>query len=346
MSPSAQIPARNDFIDYLKGVLIFLVVCGHTIEYPAPPGDTAFYEDPLFKAIYIFHMPLFMAVSGFVSFYGIYSSDFLFCVQKRIRQLVVPAICWPLLNLLCALLVFALLQQSLAGGFHAFKHWIPSFRPGLWFLWAVFGSMATVAALRKFKLDRLEFFAITTVAFLFLPDGGDIYLFKFTFPFFCLGYALAKKDQIHLPSKIHPLLATTIFALSILCYVLWTRDTYVYVTRMHPAVNNLYNIALRWFAGAVVSAAFILLMRAVYRFSSSTILINWGRRSLDIYVIHSWFFFGLNFLDRPALHAWWFSFLAAPFFAGLICFVAYECGQGLSHIPITRTLLLGQSRKS
>ena len=63
---------RNAYIDYLRGLLVLLVAYGHTIQYIAYRNKTAeFFDDPIFKLICIFHMPLFMVASGFVSFYSI-----------------------------------------------------------------------------------------------------------------------------------------------------------------------------------------------------------------------------------------------------------------------------------
>lgn len=51
--------------DALKGVLILLVVLGHSIQNTI--GD-ACYINHLWNIIYSFHMPAFMAISGYLSF--------------------------------------------------------------------------------------------------------------------------------------------------------------------------------------------------------------------------------------------------------------------------------------
>ena len=54
---------RIDFVDNLKGVLIILVVIGHfLLRAPGTPSTIL-----LYKTIYLFHMPLFIFVSGFLS---------------------------------------------------------------------------------------------------------------------------------------------------------------------------------------------------------------------------------------------------------------------------------------
>lgn len=337
---------RNDFADYLKGALIFLVACGHLIQYVGYQGEAGYYLDPLFKAIYTFHMPLFMAVSGYVSFRAIAKTSLLHCAGRRFRQVIVPAVCWPLLYLLARLSIFILNSGSVAGGWHAFHHFLAHFKPGFWFLWAVFAATVVVSALKKFRLDRLEFFAVAAVVFLFAPEGACIYLIKYTFPFFCLGYALARGDQIRLPATLPPLGTAVILAASAGCYLLWTTDTYVYTTRMWPAPANLPNIALRYFAGAVISATFVLLLFWIYRRAKSPRLSHWGRRSLDIYIIHIFLVEILAACVHPATGSPWFSWLGAPVLAGILCLISCRIGDWLGRIPVLRALLLGRISES
>ena len=55
---------RNPLIDVLKGFTIILVVIGHACQWFS--GDDR--SQPLYTTIYAFHMPLFMFLSGYVSF--------------------------------------------------------------------------------------------------------------------------------------------------------------------------------------------------------------------------------------------------------------------------------------
>ena len=89
---------RLHYIDNLKGVLILLVVLGHCIQCT----DLDFDHNAVFRYIYSFHMPLFMCVSGFVS----YKPDIKWqTVQKRFRQLIIPFLAWVALLLLAVSLV-------------------------------------------------------------------------------------------------------------------------------------------------------------------------------------------------------------------------------------------------
>lgn len=58
---------RDYSFDYLKGILIFLVVLGHCPAFLLTPQGAEFdrWSDPMFVFIYSFHMPLFMLTTGF-----------------------------------------------------------------------------------------------------------------------------------------------------------------------------------------------------------------------------------------------------------------------------------------
>lgn len=130
-----MIRERLKSIDCLKGIAILSVILGHSIQF-LKTGDAA-YHDRLFNYIYSFHMPLFMFISGFVSF-KIYVSwnD----IKKRAYQLLPPFIFCPIL----ASLIFN-------GKIEVDSLFNLLIRPegGLWFLYILFiiSSFITVERL-------------------------------------------------------------------------------------------------------------------------------------------------------------------------------------------------------
>ena len=80
---------RDLFIDFLKGITIFLVLLGHSIQ--ALSTTDAYYDNILFKAIYSFHMPLFGFLSGYVSFWS-YRKSLNAIVGSRMRGILLPMI--------------------------------------------------------------------------------------------------------------------------------------------------------------------------------------------------------------------------------------------------------------
>lgn len=83
---------RDRDFDIIKGILILLVVVGHAIadSYYKIGGVT---YNKVYNAIYLFHMPLFIFVSGyFVNSITRYS--FYDVVKKKVNRLILPWLIW------------------------------------------------------------------------------------------------------------------------------------------------------------------------------------------------------------------------------------------------------------
>ena len=86
---------RDLSLDFMKGVLIYLVVFGHVIAKYADPGWA-------YTVIHTFHMPLFFFISGYLMVPSMKRSFGAFAGKKWIRILR-PALLWSLLFLLLKL---------------------------------------------------------------------------------------------------------------------------------------------------------------------------------------------------------------------------------------------------
>ena len=115
---------RLNSIDCVKGVAILLVVLGHAVQ--LLKGSEAANHDRLFNYIYSFHMPLFMFISGYLSYKQLISfSD----VRKRAYQLLPPFFFFPL---------FVGLAFKGTVCVNTFKHLIERPDSGLWFFYVLF----------------------------------------------------------------------------------------------------------------------------------------------------------------------------------------------------------------
>ena len=109
---------RIAWIDNIKAFLILLVVLGHCIQ------DSGLDDDSLlYRFIYSFHIPLFFAVSGYVS-----QRDFTpwNAVGRRVVQLLVPFAAW------------AVVKSIIVGDLGYILTIVMLPDRGLWFLWALF----------------------------------------------------------------------------------------------------------------------------------------------------------------------------------------------------------------
>jgi fucose 4-O-acetylase-like acetyltransferase len=339
---------RNDYLDYLKGILILLVVYGHTIQFLVYQHSEEFWYDPAFKFIYIFHMPLFMGVSGFVSYGSMGRNTVFETIKKRFLQLIVPIFCWMIIYE--SVIVFAAVAADRIGTERALM-----LLPGLilkatsnsfWFLQSVFISSVILALLRLIKLDHAATFAVLSISILFLPDMYVLdEMFRYTFPFFCMGYSLAKWRNDLLPLHVPAYWLLPGLAVSLICYALWTKGSYVYVTGMELTGGNLFNVPFRYVSGAAVSAAFLVLTSLIYKYFNSQILTALGRASMSIYILQTFFFILAGrfapMFDNPVL----LSLTLAPVLALLIGLFLYYLALGIGRFSIPGKLLLGDYKK-
>lgn len=74
---------RDNFLDFCKGYAIFLVILGHVIQFIS--GNL---QDQIFNFIYLFHMPFFFMLSGYLADKTIHLNNLF--LLKKIRSLLLP----------------------------------------------------------------------------------------------------------------------------------------------------------------------------------------------------------------------------------------------------------------
>jgi len=336
-------PPRNAFLDYLKGSLILLVAYGHAIQFTGYRNED-YWDDPVYKAVYMFHMPLFMAVSGYVSFSSLSRRPFWEVVLLRFRQLIVPIIA-------CAILCQTVLHCLHP---HAPLNRLPREVVGemlysLWFLWALFGATLAAAVLHHFGRDTIFYASLATVLLLCAPEPWNVHLFKYTLPFFWAGYFTARRARdVGQPFPAwatgNACLAAMILA-SAVCYLLWSRDTYVYLVGMTVHWDHLQQIPMRWVAGGVSSGAALSLFWRLYRIWRPQFLVTLGAGSLAIYILQGFIFTTLEKLDHPWRNTLLYTLFIAPFVSALIIFVCFALGRRLSEMPFVGQAFFGRAEK-
>lgn len=79
---------RDNSFDFIKGVLIILVVLGHALQ--TTYGNNC-WNDKVYHAIYSFHMPLFIFVSGYF-FKSSLRMNFMEMATHKFKRLLIPTI--------------------------------------------------------------------------------------------------------------------------------------------------------------------------------------------------------------------------------------------------------------
>ena len=87
---------RNEFLDVVKCIAIFLVLWGHVVQqtYMAGKIDPDAYLDIIYRIIYTVHMPLFMGLCGYffslsINKHNLSKKNYM---KKRIKSLVIPMV--------------------------------------------------------------------------------------------------------------------------------------------------------------------------------------------------------------------------------------------------------------
>lgn len=108
------------WLDALKAFAILIVILGHCLQFIGEVGV-------LYKYIYAFHMPLFMAISGYCSYKPSIS---LYNIKKRFFQLVIPFFTWPI--------VWFAIKMDFSDVPDYYMHLPLNPDTGLWFLYVLF----------------------------------------------------------------------------------------------------------------------------------------------------------------------------------------------------------------
>lgn len=261
---------RNIRIDSTKGALILLVVFGHLLE--------VFVRDPLYRAvysaIYLFHMPLFVMISGMFSKARLGGKDY----AGILTRLVIPLILFQFLYLLPA---------ALKSGPSSML----SLQP-YWLLWFLLALMFWKLALPRFV--QLPF-PVALAVILALAAGYSArigYAFSLSrtlyfFPFFLVGF-LYKDWLADFPARHRGALAA-LFAATLAAVMAWSFNGLPYqalwgsmgyalapAIQGFPATGRLL-VMLLSFVGCIAFLAVVKESRA---------LAYLGTRSMAIYLLH------------------------------------------------------------
>lgn len=234
----------------------------------------------------MWHMPLFMAVAGYLSWSGIKRDSWGKLAWIRFKSYLVPVFAWPVLFTCVRLFV----HPKIAPG-----DWLSEVTHGsfgdFWFLWALYLCVLLASFCRLAARWYKSAYVLIPLLFLFLPDVWHLSLIKYVMPFFLLG-CLAAEDgfpsfvmQNRLGFLIGSLVATLIG------YWAWTDQTYVYLSGSELLPSNASYLIVRYTAGLAGSIAVLLLAGVVFEAIPSYLSAGieaLGRNSIYIYLLNGY----------------------------------------------------------
>lgn len=295
-----SLTSRDGFLDFSRGVCIFLVVWGHCVQYFSV-NSFDFFDDLVFKIIYSFHMPLFMFLSGYVFYWSCSKRSLGSVIQKRLSGLLVPMVSWGgatfLINELFS--AFETNNSPLRVTFRAFwagNVFYHAFSDvfNIWFLNAVLEASFVVAVIYSSRLSKsiklLAFFAGTIVLF-FMPDP---ILCVYVYPYFVLGFLFCEYKVIQ--KNWFKYCVFTAVPLWCIMMLFFRKEHYIYVTGIYPTefttnaiIKQVCIDGFRYLIGFFGTIAVFCILYYAYRKCKHTKLFDkiakTGEYSLQIYLI-------------------------------------------------------------
>lgn len=293
-------------MDILKLFAIFLVIYGHAIQHLLSSPAV---EHPMFRLLHSFHMPLFMAISGFfaASLRRLAVKEFF---VKKGRQLLIPAVSASLL----VVLISYVLGDTVSKEYYIY---------GIWFLKSLFLCSLLYYVSSRFKRYSLMAFMVSLLVSQILP-----YLYLPTmYPAFLMGAVLRSQWPWF---KNHLSVITVISGIAFVGLLLFLDEgDFIQISTtvaLKPLLTNgdasqiLELASIRYYRVAVGLAGalfFILLFECVVNQlvkRGVSVLSRMGQRTLGVYILQTFILeVGLRkMLNFDGTDAYLFTFVIAP----------------------------------
>lgn len=274
---------RLGWIDSAKGIGILLVILGHAIG--GLRDGRLISEDgvlaQVFYGLYLFHMPLFMALSGLLVDRRLKSKGRKAFFQGLIPSVIFPYLIWAPVAAI-ALVVFSGFTNFQYGGLaHLLVGllWSP---PGwFWFFYALFVFHA-LALLNPW--GRFALLALAMAVFPFLRTQGPpiLALLAHMFLFYAIGVAIG-------PILVSRVLDVKAWWIAALAAVFLGSAFWVWM-------EGLFYWSVAAVVPAIAGAALVMAISMTERVRNNRVLGYLGQRSLPIYVLHVFFVSGARIL--------------------------------------------------
>lgn len=298
---------KNRYIDFLKGAAILCVIYGHCLQYGSGVAffqQGLYWDNPVMQAIYSFHMPLFIAISGYLFCFSLKKHGPKECIYHRVKSLLPICVTW----------AFILLAHDVVIG-KRFNNtvqiivWLGSYTlTGFWFLWAVMICTFCISIVegplrQKWRGATIATYTILFISFFITPDFFWLNAYKFMLPFFLAEFYYAKSGKKWIDNNKVGLTATLLWMILMLFF---SKNTYIYTTGItligkQSAAEQFAVDIYRYVTGmsGVIAVAFWvkILYRKVCDCSCRSIVFmrksfeKFGRDSLIYYVLSLYLLF-------------------------------------------------------
>ena len=290
--------SRNIYLDSIKGIAIFLVVFGHCIQWGS--GTTyltegMFWENPIYRCIYSFHMPLFALVSGYLMFPSIHKRTVLGYVKKQLLGIGVPLLSWAVIRWSYSIVAGNIV---VGGGKILITSLFNEAMGGLWFLRVLLVCSSIIAVVALFIKEnkwKLVVFTVIQIGLLFIPDYYKYDRVAYLFPYFVIGYfafIAPHKIKVYMSSWYFVALSGALF--TVLFYFFKSEYIYSYCPQatyifrngngIQEVFGQMYINCYRWAIGLAGCVFVISFGRKVFK-NKKNIISMVGRYTLAIYIV-------------------------------------------------------------
>ena len=273
---------RVQWVDVARGVGITLVVLGHVLRGLHDAGLIG--DGPVFArvdaAIYLFHMPLFFALSGMFFERGMLRRGIWKSIPPRIESLLYPILVWSYVLALSKIVAGSAASTPVGSWWDVLMYPFPP-KDIFWFLWAMF-AIQTIAsfavALRPDRVGHGLLMAASCALCLIVPLETWPYLVGVVvefLPYFALGLLLNFLGR-------EPVNSAWLLAVSIGAFGLAEAALFVF-----PDVSGTVYLVLRILATVGVLGALSWIGSRQLSSNALGFVAYFGASSMAIYVMHT-----------------------------------------------------------
>lgn len=287
---------RRIDIDFIRGIAVFCVLWGHSIQYFSQ-GKFNFFQNSVFKFIYGFHMPLFMLICGYLFYKTCQKDNFKNNLKKLIKSTIYPSFIFGSIFFIISILFDNDLHQTIQG-----KQLIKLFYEcitSLWFLWSVFFcSLFVLLIVNIVKNSYLKyiFFVLGFIIMSIIPEKIEIAktMNLWMYPYFIGGY-LFNEHKDRFKYNVINYIGFFSIPLYFLLIKYFDSDFYIYTTGIAIISGGIRQIKIdiyRWIVGLLGSFSIIyiskkILEKDIHRNSIINFFIKLGEKSLQIYILQA-----------------------------------------------------------
>ena len=280
---------RVAWIDFVRGLIIILMVFGHNMQYgsgSAVLANKLFFQDKVFQFIYSFHMPCLTLISGYLFEHTVAKKDFW---SNRFRTVLLPTLIWSVIPV-AEVFVRSVLSHTLSP--HIIIDMFATLVSYYWFLWAILFCSVIVWMVRKWMKDSAVCYCLIGVLLILIPLKYNLYQWVYLYPYFVLGYLYKKKPFIKWQGWSKPLITVLLVAAFALLFSFYNPDMFIYTTGVTVrSLKQLYIDLYRYLIGLVGSLMTIWLSYLLYPLIEAKApavakgAVYCGRVSLTIYLV-------------------------------------------------------------